>query len=283
MANSRVKKIIVVIFTVTAIIMACGASGYFVQPKPPKNALAVPILMYHGITENPKAAGKYTVMVSEFKSDMEYLKANGYNTIFISQLVDYVNSGTPLPKKPVAVTFDDGNYDNLVYALPILQKLGMKATVSIVGVYSFDSSAKRYHMNVEDIKTVAVSGVFEIGSHTWDMHYNDKNHRRGCKRMENESPEAYAGALWNDLSMNQTFLTEKCGVTPKLFTYPFGQISPESVKIVKALGFRAALTVKPGINYITGDPEQLYDLHRVNRPSGVSTEKFMTRIVPKNL
>ena len=44
------------------------------------------------------------------------------------------------------------------------------------------------------------------------------------------------------------------------------------------MGFVAALTCKERVNRLTGDPEQLYDLGRFNRPSGVSTQAFMDRV-----
>ena len=49
--------------------------------------------------------------------------------------------------------------------------------------------------------------------------------------------------------------------------------------LLKELGFTAALTCKEKINHLTADdPEQLYDLGRYNRPSGVSTGEFMRRV-----
>ena len=49
------------------------------------------------------------------------------------------------------------------------------------------------HLTWEDIKNLAVSGCFEIGSHTYDMHSQTK--RRGCSKKKGESTENYQAAL----------------------------------------------------------------------------------------
>ena len=110
------------------------------------------------------------------------------------------------------------------------------------------------------------------------MHENKVGGRRGCRRMSVESAADYEAALTADLTENQTLLTENCGVTPTVFTYPYGFVSPAARKVVKALGFKASLTVFPGLNYLTGNPDELYGLRRFNRPSGVKTAAFMKRL-----
>lgn len=234
--------------------------------------------MYHSVTADPKKAGKYTVTAAEFENDMEYLTKNGFTTVFMSDLVKYEEKGTPLPKKPVVVTLDDGYEDNLTNVLPILQKLGMKATISIVGAFSFNTKDNRNTLDLDDIKKLVDSGCVEIGSHTYDMHYDQKGRRRGCAKMPGESLAHYEAALTEDFTKNQTLLTEKCGVTPKVFTYPYGMVSRTAKKVVKALGFKASLVVTPGMNYLTGNPEELFGLHRYGRPSGVDTAEFMKRL-----
>ena len=68
---------------------------------------------------------------------------------------------------------------------------------------------------------------------------------------------------------------ENLGWTPTCFTYPFGQISSDTLPILKDMGFQAALTCEEKLNYITGDPEQLYHLRRFNRPHGKSLQSIL--------
>ena len=39
--------------------------------------------MYHHATTNKDAVGEYTVLVSEFESDMEYITQKGYTSVDI--------------------------------------------------------------------------------------------------------------------------------------------------------------------------------------------------------
>lgn len=54
----------------------------------------------------------------------------------MTELINYVYNDASLPEKPIIITFDDGYYNNLSYAVPLLHKYNMKAVVSIVGEYS---------------------------------------------------------------------------------------------------------------------------------------------------
>ena len=45
--------------------------------------------------------------LEKFTNTIKFLKKNGYTTIFISDLINYVYKGTPLPDKPIILTFDD--------------------------------------------------------------------------------------------------------------------------------------------------------------------------------
>ena len=99
-------------------------------------------------------------------------------------------------------------------------------------------------------------------------------------KKADESVSAYEAALSRDLSLLQSMLTEKTGVTPEVFAYPYGAVSRESVFVLQSLGFSAALTCTEKINFISGNSaEQLYRLGRFNRPSGESTESFMNRVL----
>lgn len=242
----------------------------------------VPILMYHSIL-SAENGNCYCLSEAAFRSDLEYLKEHGYQTVFVSQLADYVLQGQPLPEKPVAITLDDGHLNALTAVLPILEELDMNATVSVVGCYTEKSIAENdpnpnyAYLTWQDIEALRNSGRVEIGNHTFQLH--GLSDRRGAEKKCGESTSCYQALLREDLTRLQTSLTQQCGTTPRVFAYPYGFASPESLDVLKELGFTAALTCKEKINHLTADdPEQLYDLGRYNRPSGVSTGEFMRRV-----
>lgn len=244
--------------------------------------VAVPVLMYHSVLDGEGRVGDYAVTAETFRADMLWLKENGYTSVFVSELVDFVMRGVPLPPRPVVITLDDGYLNNLLYALPVLEELDMKAVVSVIGRYSVefsetpDRSPSYAHLTWDDITALAQSGLIEIGNHTYDMH--ELSPRRGCMKKSGESTEEYRTALSEDISRLQALLAEKCGVEPAVFAYPYGRVSKEALPVLKSLGFRAALTCESRVNYLTGEPDELFQLGRFNRPSGISTETFMKRL-----
>ncbi|MGN0674159.1 MAG: polysaccharide deacetylase family protein, partial [Oscillospiraceae bacterium] len=62
--------------------------------------------------------------------------------------------------------------------------------------------------------------------------------------------------------------------------YPFGLISDESVDIFREMGFKALLSCYEKPNYISrSDPDCLLCINRYNRPSGISTEEYMKKLL----
>lgn len=243
----------------------------------------VPIIMYHSIIDDDLRSGDYKINVSMVESDLSYLKKNGYSAVFIEDIVNYVENNKPLPEKPVAITADDGFYNNYYYLLPLLEKYDMKATISVVGYYSDvlaanDSHVPQYsYLTWEDIKKCIDSGKIEIGNHTYNMH--SLSGRKGCSKLEYETEEEYEKNFYEDIGTMQTITKLNTGITPEVFAYPYGYISPESIPLLKKIGFSAALNCFEKPNYITHDISCLFTLNRYNRPANMSTEEFMKKLL----
>ena len=244
----------------------------------------VPAVMYHSLLKDPARAGDYIVSPDVFEEDMRYLTENGYETVFVSDLIDYVEKGVSLPEKPVLVTFDDGYLNVMTYAYPYMKENGLKGVMNVVGTYTDLSTEQDEHnpayssLTWDEIAELANSGVFEIGNHTYNMHFMTA--RKGCKKLYGESFEEYRKSMFDDIAMLQGLLSDKSGVTPVTFAYPFGFVSEESVDILRNMGFKALLTCNEKPNYISrGDPECLLSINRYNRPAGISTEDFMEKLL----
>lgn len=247
------------------------------------NGVFLPVIMYHSILIEPARQGSYVVSPEQFENDLKWLSNNGWTAVLSDDLIAYTDSGGNLPEKPVMITFDDGFYNNMTYALPLLEKYDMKAVISPVGEYcqrsseSGDINPAYSYLTWDELTELNESGRIEIGCHTWDMHGTDS--RKGCKKNWNESAEEYAAAFTDDISMFGDAFRENCGIEPKLFAYPYGYISKESVPLLRSMGFRVTLNCVEKPNYITRDPECLFSLNRYNRPAYVSSEEFFGRVM----
>lgn len=266
----RLKHLIAACCTVLVSIVLISIGFRAVQTSADiENSVSVPILMYHSILNNTKNS-KYIITPNGFEGDLKFLQEHGYTTVVMQDLIDYVYEGSPLPEKPVILTFDDGYYNNYFYIYPLLQQYHAKAVISIVGSYTDlytdkpDTNPNYAHLSWDTLREMMDSGLVEIQNHTYNLHSLDKG-RSGCKKKRGENSEDYANLLTHDIGGLQEKCREHLNYTPTTFTYPYGGISNASLEIIKSLGFTASLSCQEGTNELTRNPEQLYLLKRYLR------------------
>lgn len=268
------------------VFVFCGVLGYGLRDRSALPAMAgggteLPILMYHSLLRDDAMQGDYVLSPETFREDMEYLRSHGYQTVVVSDLIDFVHKGKPLPEKPVMVTFDDGFFNNYYYAYPILKELGMRAVISVIGsqteLFTDSGQENAYwsYLTLERLREMRDSGVFEVQNHSWDLHTTGE--RQGCLRKRGEDEDSYRSFFTEDAARVQRLLIEAGLPAPSCYTYPFGACSRESEALVQSLGFRCSLGCEEGMNELTGDPSCLYQMKRWNRPSGLSTEAMMAK------
>lgn len=245
-----------------------------------KEGIEVPILMYHSVLKDTNRSGKYVITPSQMEDDLKYLSDNGYTTVFMQELIDYVNGKDELPPKPIVLTFDDGYYNNYAYVYPLLQKYQAKAVISVVGTYTDaysenkDENPAYAHLSWENLKEMQDSGLVEIQNHTYNMHQNDKG-RSGCKKRRGESDEQYREVLNKDIGKLQQEMRERLNAEAAVFTYPYGSVSEASFPILRDMGFQATLSCQEGMNYIGKNPEDLYMLRRYLRSNKRSAANIL--------
>lgn len=252
-----------------------------------REEVQLPILMYHGITEDPGKVGEYFILADTLETDLKWLQENGYTTVSMGQLLAYTKSGAKLPEKPVLLTFDDGYCNNYTLAFPLLQKYNAHAIISVIGAESDLSSGTIYHdgshcnLSWGEVAFLAGSGLVEIGNHTYDMHdTNGPGGRKGADRISGESMEAYRKALTDDLTKNQTQIETATGHPSPIFAWPFGEYPTDGSAnpILKDLGFQATLTSYQKMNTIKqGDPDSLFNLKRFLRTPDFDLAQKLTQ------
>ena len=243
----------------------------------------VPVIMYHSLHNRP--ANQWTITPEAFANDLRYLAQNGYHAVNSTDLILFVREGIPLPEKPVMLTFDDGYYNNMLYALPLLEEYDMKIVLSVIGEHIEIWSKAEGEINItgghltwEQITQVHNTGRVEISNHTNALHVN-KNGRNGCARKKGEDLQVYCQMLMQDIGKLQQNLWEHCGITPVCFAYPFGSKCPEALEVLKEMGFGVTLSCHEGNNTITyGNPDCLFDMRRVNRTPERSIRSILQKL-----
>lgn len=244
--------------------------------------VCLPVIMYHSMLKEQKRQGKYVISPELFESDLRFLREKGYRTVTVAEVADFVRDGTPLPEKPVMLTFDDGYYNNYLYAFPIAKRYGAKLVIAPIGYYTDlftkgDADHATYsHLTWPEISEMMSSGLVEFQNHSYNLHALGK--RKGASRMRGESAGEYAALLHRDAGRMQEEMREKTGYAPIAFVYPFGASSSGSDEILRQMGFQATFLCTEKLNYLSRDPECLYSLGRFLRPAGVSSESYFRRI-----
>jgi hypothetical protein len=203
----------------------------------------VPTLMYHHIqTEDLAIAGHYqnlNVKPDIFQSQMAYLQAHAYHPITMSQLINFFDAGTPLPGKPVLLTFDDGYADFVDNAAPILSSFNFDSTLFVpTGLLEnpgYTTWSKLAHLN---------QNLFYFGNHTW-------SHKSSAGDLKTETFEiTTADTQLNDHHFNSNLV----------FAYPYGPSSKNDETVLSGLGYKLAFTTVHGFYECKG---QRFDLPRI--------------------
>lgn len=85
------------------------------------------ILMYHRVAAPDYDPWRLSVSPANFADQMRVLKATR-NVLALDALIAGLRDGS-LPPRATAITFDDGYQDNLIEAVPILERFEMAATI----------------------------------------------------------------------------------------------------------------------------------------------------------
>lgn len=196
------------------------------------------ILMYHRV-DRLVSYDQLTVSPERFAEQMGYL-ARHCRVLSLEQAVTELSAGRPV-RSGVAVTFDDGYRDNLLHALPVLRRYRIPATIFVTTRFcDQDLSHPRYgnaspnlHLTWEETRELAREPGIAIGSHTLTHPY--------LSRLD---PEAAA----REIAGSRDIIHERLGKPVDFFCYPSGDFGSREMQLVASAGYRAAVSVAPGVN-----------------------------------
>ncbi|MGY4796678.1 polysaccharide deacetylase family protein [Lysinibacillus fusiformis] len=273
------RKIIVFVFVyILFLIKPYSIYGYHEQE--------IPILMYHHLEEN---INNNTVISPEnFENQMKLLKMEGYHAISAQQLYDYLNGQTPLPQKPVLITFDDGYFSNYEKAYPILKKYDMHAEIFVIASRILENSENNHYpnesakMSWDQLKEM--KDYITIQSHTWDLHYklpSENGKLNGAVfgpsfvNGQLESQDAYEERVRNDFIRSRKIIKEKLGYEPIAISYPYGIYSLPTIKIAKEAGFKMAFVIQ---NKHVKKGDAIFTLSRITINGNDTGEAFIHKL-----
>jgi len=215
------------------------------------------ILTYHRIANRTPgfAAPTWNATPEQFRRQLTGLLQRGYQPWSLSELLNARAAGQHLPAGVFAVTFDDGYENNFTDALPILEMLGVPATIFLATAYldrdkpfPFDDwvccgargvPAKAWRpLTTSQCRQMLKSGLIEFGTHT-------HTHQVFSNRLEE-----FASDLENSIDT----LHDKFGVRNPVLAFPHGVFNQAMLEVARELGIPSALTTVPGLRDLATDP-----------------------------
>lgn len=200
------------------------------------------ILMYHRV-DRLDGYDQLTVTPERFREQMRIL-AEHYRVIPLSLALEELALGCPTPHT-VVLTFDDGYRDNLVHALPVLKEFGLSATVFVTTGFAAGRcrhprypNARDLHMDWRDLRQWLAHEGNEIGAHSCT---HPRLRLLPDDRCRHEIADCLRDFAAADIAHN--------GV----FCYPGGDAGAREAALVRDSGYRAAVSVAPGLNRMSTD------------------------------
>jgi len=191
--------------------------------------------MYHHIAP-PPVGGEHPglfVAPERFESQMAYLKARGYEVAPLDRVREALLGRARLPRRTVAITFDDGGADIHLNALPILRRYGFPATVFLVAGKIGKTRLKRgwppvasRYLNETEIAEMLGAGI-EFGSHTLTHIRLAKADPQRCEY---------------ELAESKRLIEQMTGRQVGWLSYPFGSFSRRTIEIARRLGYVGAVS-----------------------------------------
>ena len=214
------KKKLFITITLFIAVIAIGAVTFL------RTAYNVPVLMYHSIDNNDKTT-KLSVSPESFARQMKFLHDRQYNVVGLDKVVSYMQNKEKVPPRTVAITFDDGLYNNYENAYPVLKKYGIPATMFII----VKKIGQPGYMGWKEIKEMADSGVITIGSHTVSHLW---------------LPAMGTKELTYELRASKEALENKTGKKVDILCYPIGAHNDRVKRFSKEAGYMCGVATNPG-------------------------------------
>jgi peptidoglycan/xylan/chitin deacetylase (PgdA/CDA1 family) len=228
----RASVAIGLVVAAAALAVPSGVAGRHDRP--------VPILMYHVIAA-PRAGVAFPdlfVRPADFAGQMNWLAHQKYHAVTLRQVYDYWLTGSPLPRHPVVISFDDGYLSQGTEAMPVLRKLHWPGVLNLKV-----NAVQKDNLPLWRVRKLIAAG-WEIDAHT----------------ITHPDLTAVGDAqLWREVHGSRVALRRLFHVPVDFFCYPSGRYDAHVIGAVRRAGYLGATTT----NYGLARPAKPYELSRV--------------------
>ena len=202
--------------------------------------LTLPFLMYHKVDEIPPGARhvRNYVLPEQFDAQLTALSRWGFTFVSIGDWLDFREGRRKPPRRPIAITFDDGYQSNHDIAWPILRRHSATATLFLVadligGTNRWDvDELQEPLLGPVEIAAMQAGGI-QFGSHTC-------THR---SLIGIPPPEALL-----ELTRSRATLEALLGRPVVTLAYPYNNNNATVRALARRAGYQAAVLGRGRVN-----------------------------------
>lgn len=227
------------VYRVKATLTRARSVSWAVRARRRPAAPGVRILFYHRVAD---ARDELAVAPARFRAHVEALAAAGLRAVAVEELPPLIAAGAD---GVVGLCFDDGYRDVAEHALPVLERLGFRATVFVAtGVVDGDATFSWYRrqppvLSWSEIVDLARGATLRFGAHTVT--------HRDLRALD-------GSAARHEITGSKAALEARIGCPVESFCYPAGLFGARERALVAEAGFRVATSCEPGANLPATDP-----------------------------
>lgn len=233
--------------------------------------MTIPILMYHSVGEEcSKGYRRWMVSPAQLEAQLLATRDLGYHFVTVSELMRIRTGGDHSRTRIAVVTFDDGLADFASGAAPVLDRLGVPATLFVTTGYVGETArwladlgeGSRPMLSRADIKALARCGI-ECGAHSHTHPQLDL---------------LDVTTIAREIFTSRDLLGDWLGAMPASFAYPHGYSTRAVREIVAQAGFSSACRVA---HALSGPDENSYALSRLIMTADID-EPALAKILTGN-
>lgn len=201
------------------------------------------VIVWHDIVAGPKEVW-FDTTLDTFRTQLAAIKRGGFHVVTLDAVRAHLERGTPLPSKPLALTFDDnghGLYDNV---FPLLKQYRFPATLFVHTNFVGRTTTKR-HTTWPQLSEMSRSGFITIQSLT-------ANHPPDLRALDD-------AAVTHELQLSRHSLETRLGKHVYALVYPEDNYDDRLAHLAAANGYELAFIEDWGN---AGDSVNLLTIHR---------------------
>jgi peptidoglycan/xylan/chitin deacetylase (PgdA/CDA1 family) len=224
----------------------------------PPGTVVIPV-MFHGIRESGKpVSDNVTITEEQFRDFIQYAQYLGFQTITSAQLVQFLETNTPIPARSLMMIVDDRRPGTVeTYFMPVLKENNWTVTLGWIIADTDEALWQR-------METMDATGLLDVQSHGYLHRYI--------------LPEMKEDEVREEVTASIPVLEEHFEQRPVAFVWPGGNYTPYAVQVARQAGFKLGFTANSNgplmFNWIPlGESEQAIHDPLMVLPRGWSTAR----------